>query len=128
MFLTIILAVFCDLPWSISGILSLLAGIILGLTEGVSVPLLANIFVYNLNEVISSPILRTLFALPSLALLAILAYVTNKRGWRLPLIDLMMVSAKEQKGYLTTLNHRIILCLIHALSLILLYVFFTTIT
>lgn len=123
-FLIIILAVFCDLPWSISFILALLAGIILGLTEGVSVPLLASIFSYNLKEVVSSPILRIVFAIPSLVLLTILAYIANKRGWRLLFIDRMMVSGKDQKGYLTSRNHPIILCLIQALILILLYINF----
>ncbi|MDD3314501.1 MAG: GHKL domain-containing protein [Syntrophaceticus sp.] len=121
--LIIFLVIFCGLPGSISFILALLAGIILGLIEGVAVPLLAGIFSYNYNlgEIISSPMLRIVFALLSLVLLAILAYITDRRGWRLPLIDRMSVSREEQKGYLTSHNHLFSLCLLQALILIFLY-------
>ncbi len=47
MLFIIILIYFCGLSWGVSFILALLAGIILGLSEGVSVTLLAAVFSYN---------------------------------------------------------------------------------
>ena len=122
--LIIILVIFCGLPWSISFILALLAGITLGLIEGVAVPLLAGIFScnYNLREIISSPMSRLVFALLSLVLLAILAYIINRRGWRLPLTSRMAVSREERKRYSPGSNHLFMLYLIQALILIFLYI------
>jgi hypothetical protein len=118
----IILIYFCGLSWGVSFTLALLAGIILGLSEGVSVTLLAAVFSYNMKEIVSSPLLRNVFAIIHLFLLAILAYLTGKRGWRLPLTDKTTVSREEQKGYSPSRNHLFTLCLIQAMILIFLYI------
>ena len=83
MLFIIILIYFCGLSWGVSFILALLAGIILGLSEGVSVTLLAAVFSYNMKEIVFSPLLRNVFAVVHLFLLAVLAYLTGRRGWRL---------------------------------------------
>jgi two-component system sensor histidine kinase AgrC len=77
MLFIIILIYFCGLSWGVSFILALLAGIILGLSEGVSVTLLAAVFSYNMKEIVFSPLLRNVFAVVHLFLLAVLAYLTG---------------------------------------------------
>jgi two-component system sensor histidine kinase AgrC len=122
MLFIIILIYFCGLSWGVSFILALLAGIILGLSEGVSVTLLAAVFSYNMKEIVFSPLLRNVFALVHSALLAVLAYLTGRRGWRLPLTDRMAVSRGEREGYSPGRNYLFMLCLIQAMILIFLYI------
>jgi len=121
MLMVIFLNLFFRLPWLIAVIVMLLVSVILGLTEGISIPLLARLFTLNLEQVISDPILRIVFTLPHLALLAGLTFVAARRGWRLPLLERMMKIGPGPKGRIFTGRHYLlILCLVQALMLVLL--------
>lgn len=123
--MVIFLNLFFRLPWLVAVIVMLLASVILGLTEGISIPLLARLFTLNLEHVISDPILRIVFTLPHLALLAGLTLVAARRGWRLPLLERMMKISPWSKGRIFTGRHYLlILCLVQALMLALLNISF----
>lgn len=128
-FLQVILMVFFlnlffRMSWSLAIIVQVLASIILGLMEGMSVPLLAWIFSYNLEDIISDPLLRILFTLPHLALLTGATYVAARRRWRLPLLEGMMVAGRGANKRLIGQNYLFILCLVQALMLVLLNISF----
>jgi signal transduction histidine kinase len=101
-----------------------LSSVFLGLAEGISVPLLVWIFNLSLKQIISDPLLRILFTLPHLILLAVLAYIIGKRGWRLPLIseklEIKNVSDKRTTKQSIRQNCLLALCLVKALMLVLL--------
>ncbi|AGL02395.1 sensor histidine kinase [Desulfoscipio gibsoniae] len=127
-FLQIILMVifvhlFFRVPWSLAIIIQVLASIILGLTEGVSVPLLARVFSYKLEDIISDPLLRIIFTLPHLALLVGVTHATAKRGWRIPLLELMMIKWRSHMHFVSQ-SYLFILCLIQVLMLVLLNISF----
>lgn len=119
-FMVIFLNLFFRIPWRVAIIVMVLTGVILGLTEGISVPLFAWFFSYKLEEIISDPLLRIVFALPHLFLLAGLTYIATKRGWRLPLLKRMMVAGKRPEMRFIVQNYLFILCLVQALVLALL--------
>ena len=122
--MTIFLNLFFGLRWHISAVVMVLSSVLLGLAEGISVPLLAWIFNFNLEQIISDPLLRILFTLPHLILLAVLAYIIRKRGWRLPLMS-EKLGIKNESDKRTTKqfirqNCLLALCLVQALMLVLL--------
>ncbi len=122
--MTIFLNLFFRLPWHTSAVVMVLSSVFLGLAEGISVPLLAWIFKLKLEQIISDPLLRILFTLPHLILLAVLAYIISKRGWRLPLIseklEIKNVSDKRTTKQSIRQNCLLALCLVQALMLVLL--------
>ena len=122
--MTIFLNLFFRLCWHTAAVVMVLSSVLLGLAEGISVPLLAWIFKLKLEQIISDPLLRILFTLPHLILLAVLAYIINKRGWRLPLIS-KKLGIKNESDQITTKqfirqNCLLALCLVQALMLVLL--------
>ncbi len=122
--MTIFLNLFFRLPWHTSAVVMVLSSVFLGLAEGISVPLLAWIFKLKLEQIISDPLLRILFTLPHLILLAVLAYIIGKRGWRLPLIseklEIKNGSDKRTAKQSIRQNCLLTLCLVQALMLVLL--------
>lgn len=124
--MVIFLNLFLRLPWLVAVIVMLLASVILGLTEGISVPLLARLFTLNLEQIISDPLLRIVFTLPHLALLAGLTFISDRRGWRLPLLERMTKSGPGPTSRIFTGRNYplIILCLAQALMLVLLNISF----
>lgn len=122
--MTIFLNLFFRLCWHTAAVVMVLSSVLLGLAEGISVPLLAWIFNLNLEQIISDPLLRILFTLPHLILLAVLAYIISKRGWHLPLLS-EKLGIKNESDKRTTKqfirqNCLLALCLIQALMLVLL--------
>jgi len=122
--MNIFLNLFFRLRWHTAAVVMVLSSVFLGLAEGISVPLLARIFNLNLEQVISDPLLRILFTLPHLVLLAVLAYIISKHEWRLPLI-LEKWGIKNEPDKRTTKqfirqNCLLALCLVQALMLVLL--------
>jgi len=123
--MVILLNLFFSLPWLVAVIIMVFASFILGLTEGISVPLLARLFTINLDQIISDPLLRIVFTLPHLALLAGLTFVAARRGWRLTLLERMMkISPGPKKRIFNGQYYLLILCLVQALMLVLLNISF----
>lgn len=126
--MTIFLNLFFQLRWSAAAAVMILTSVFLGLAEGISVPFLAWIFNLELEQIISDPLQRILFTLPHLILLAVLAYITGKRKWRLPLIsEKWGIKSESEKITVKQFIRQICLlalCLIQALMLVLLYLSF----
>lgn len=101
-----------------------LAGLVLGLAEGISVPILSWIFSIELNQIISNPLLRMVFTLPHLLLLAVLTFFIGKRKWRPQFIERMLEVGNNPfinaRSTLRSQTYLFILCLVQALMLILL--------
>ena len=125
--MVIFLSLFLKLPWRAALTIMVLVSAILGLAEGISVPFLAWIFSFKLEQIISDPLLRILFPLPHLLLLAALTYIFIKRQWRLPLIIRLTEvnsGAKGEKRQLLSQTGLFLLCLVQALMLALLKISF----
>jgi len=122
--MVIFLNLFFRLPWRVAVIVAVLASVILGLTESTSVLLLTWIFSYSLEEIISNPLLRIMFILPHLTLLASLTYIAIKRRWRSTLLEKMMATGKGATKRLAKQNYLFILCLVQILMLVLLNISF----
>jgi len=122
--MVIFLNLFFRMSWHLAIIVQVLASISLGLMEGMSVPLLARIFSFNLKDIISDPLLRIVFTLPHLALLAGVTNVVARRGWQLPFLEGMMVAERGSNRRLIGRNNLLILCLVQALMLVLLNISF----
>lgn len=112
------------MPWSLAIIVQVLVSILLGLTEGISVPLLAWIFSYKLEDIIPDPLLRIVFTLPHLVLLAAVTCVAARREWRLPLLENMIMLGKDSNKRLIGRSYLFIICLVQALMLVLLNISF----
>ena len=115
------------LPWRAAVTIMVLVSAILGLAEGVSVPFLAWIFSFDLKQIISNPLLRILFTLPHLLLLAALTHIVSKRQWRLPLIIRLTEANNGVNGterQLLSQTGLFVLCLVQALMLALLKISF----
>ena len=126
--MTIFLNLFFQLCWHTAAVVMVLSSVFLGLAEGISVPLLAWIFNLSLEQVISDSLLRILFTLPHLILLAVLAYIISKREWRLPLISekwgIESESDKRTTKQFVRQTCLLALCLVQALMLVLLNISF----
>lgn len=119
--MVIFIHLFFHLQWRVAIIVIVLASVILGLAEGVFVPLLARIFSYSLEEIISDPLLRIVFTLPHITLLAGLTYISTKRGWRLSFLERMIKTVHIPKGKIFIgHNYLLVLSLVQALMLVLL--------
>jgi two-component system sensor histidine kinase AgrC len=129
-FQVILMVIFLNLifriQWIVAVIIMILTSVILGLTEGISVPILAQLFNLNLGDIISDPLLRIVFTLPHLGLLAGLTFISVRHGWRLPLHRRMVKNVSELKGHTFTGRNYllIVLCLVQALMLVLLNINF----
>lgn len=126
--MVIFLNLFFRLSWTMSITVMILTSVALGLSESIFVPLLAFIFNFNLEQVISDPLLRILFTLPHLFFLATLAYFINKRQWKLPLIH-RLIDANGKGDERAKRNsfrqtYLFILCIVQALMLVLLNISF----
>lgn len=122
--MVIFLNFFFRMPWSLAIIVQVLVSILLGLTEGISVPLLAWIFSYKLEDIIPDPLLRIVFTLPHLVLLAAVTCVAARREWRLPLLENMIMLGKDSNKRLIGRSYLFIICLVQALMLVLLNISF----
>ncbi len=123
--MVILLNLFFRLPWKVSIIAVVISGFILGLAEGISVPLLARTFSFTLGQVVSDPLLRILFTLPHLVLLIGLTYIAVRRGWRLRSLERMIIAGQRTEGYnFTGKVYLFILLLIQTLMLALLNISF----
>jgi len=126
----ILMVIFLNLifriPWFVAVIIMILTSVILGLTEGISVPILAQLFHLNLGDIISDPLLRIVFTLPHLALLAGLTFISARYGWRLPVLAKMMKAGSDFKSRIFTGRNYLltVLCLVQALMLVLLNISF----
>lgn len=122
--MVIFLNAFLKLSWRTAITVMILASVVLGFAEGISVPFLAWIFSLKLEQIISDPLLRILFTLPHLLFLVVLTHIISKRQWRLPLIARLMKinceTAKRTKKQLVRQTCLLILCLVQALMLVLL--------
>lgn len=120
----IFLNLFFQLRWLTAIAVMVLTSVFLGLAEGISVPFLAWIFNLKLEQIISDPLLRILFTLPHLILLAVLFYIISKHKWCLPLISQKWGMKSEPNKRKTKQFIRQIcllaLCLVQALMLVLL--------
>lgn len=120
----IFLNLFFQLRWFTAAAVMVLTSVALGLVEGIFVPLLAWIFNLKLEQIISDPILRILFTLPHLILLAVVSYIISKRKWHLPLISEKWGIKSEPNKKATKQFIRqtclLALCLVQALMLVLL--------
>lgn len=123
-FMIIFLGLFFRLPWRAAIATMIIASIALGLAEGIFVPLLGLIFSLELKQIISDPLLRIVFTLPHLIILAATTYIINKRQWRLPLVKRLVEGnislSPTAKSRLRNQAYLFILCLVQALMLILL--------
>ena len=122
--MVVFLRLFFRVPWNLAIIIQVLASIILGLTESVSVPLLAQIFSYTLKDIISDPWLRIVFTLPHLVLLTGVTHAAARRGWRIPLLDEMIMAKWSSNKRFISQRYLFILCLIQVLMLVLLNISF----
>lgn len=117
----ILLNLFLQLPWRAAATAMILASVVLGLTEGIFVPLLSRIFSLTLERIISDPLLRILFTLPHLIFLSAMSLIIIKQRWQLPvLMQLMGISNKadaKSKKRLLSQTYLFILCLVQALML-----------
>jgi hypothetical protein len=128
MLMVIFLNLFFRLSLKVSMIITLLVSVTLGLSESIFVPLLAWIFNFKLEQVISDPFLRILFTLPHLLFLAALSYILSKRQWTIPLIHRHLDKNGEGDGWIqgnsVRLTYLFILCFVQAFMLILLNISF----
>ncbi|MFM1651872.1 ATP-binding protein [Brevibacillus sp. B_LB10_24] len=85
--MVMLLNLFFQLSWFTAATVMILASVVLGLAEGVFVPLLAWLFSVNLEEIISNPVLRILFSLPHLLFLLFVTFLVRKQKWRLPFLE-----------------------------------------
>ena len=124
----IFLNLFLKLPWHAAVTVIILTSVILGLSEGIFVPFLAWFFSFNIEQVISDPLLRILFTMPHLLFLAALIHAANKRQWRIPLIRRLIEGnnniAEVTKSQLRSRTCLLALCLVQALMLVLLRISF----
>jgi len=120
----IFLNLFFQLRWLTATTVMILTSVFLGLAEGISVPFLAWIINLGLEQIISDPLLRIVFTLPHLILLAILSYIFSKSKWDLPLISEKWGLESEPQKRTTKQFIRqtclLALCLVQALMLVLL--------
>ncbi|UNC93147.1 sensor histidine kinase [Candidatus Contubernalis alkaliaceticus] len=80
-FMIIIQRVLLQVPWSRSTFGTLFSGFLLAMVESISIPFLANLFSYDIKEVLNNPILRLLLFTPHLFILIGFRYLALKREW-----------------------------------------------
>lgn len=113
------------IPWRLALNVTVISGIILGVAESISVPLLTHIFSLTLSQAISDPLLRIVVTLPHLILLFVLTHLTARRGWRLRFLERMMSAGQQSKDNdFTGKAYLFLLFLFQTLLLILLNISF----
>ncbi|WP_019122354.1 ATP-binding protein [Brevibacillus massiliensis] len=126
--MVMILNLLFQLSWFTAATVMILASVVLGLAEGVFVPLLARLFSVNLEEIIFNPVLRILFSLPHLLFLLLLTFLVRKQKWRLPLLERLTEgnNGEIKRGKRQTLSQMSLfaLYLVQALMLALLNISF----
>jgi len=127
--MVVLLIFYSKLPVPAAIVSVILSSAVLGLTEGIFVPIWSRIFSLDLDQIISVPLLRILFTLPHLLFLAFLTHFLSKRQWKLPFISQVKGggNCETYNGTVKQLLRQtsvLGICLVQALTLILLKISF----